>query len=93
MDKTETLLRELMGASGIPGHETEIRNLVRHYFESVGEVSPAISLSIERWYGTACRHSYGASPYLGTYPFPIRWHWQIIEYRDLLFVYFNRLYE
>ncbi len=39
MDKTETLLRELTGASGVPGHETEVRNLVRHYFESVGEVS------------------------------------------------------
>lgn len=39
MDELEVLLKKLVEASGIPGHETEVRNLVRHHFESVGEVN------------------------------------------------------
>jgi endoglucanase len=39
MDKIETLLKELTEANGIPGHETEVRKLMRHHLESVGEVS------------------------------------------------------
>ncbi len=38
MDRTEQLLKELTEAHGIPGHETDIRNLVRRYLEPLGNV-------------------------------------------------------
>lgn len=39
MDDTEKLLKELTEASGVPGYETEIRNVVRGYFQSLGEIN------------------------------------------------------
>jgi putative aminopeptidase FrvX len=39
MDSTEKLLKELTEASGIPGYEQEIRDVVRHYFTSLGELT------------------------------------------------------
>ena len=39
MDDVETLLKELAEASGIAGHETEVRRLVQRHFKSLGEVS------------------------------------------------------
>ena len=38
MDKTEKLLKELTDADGIPGYETEVRNVMRRYFEPLGEI-------------------------------------------------------
>ena len=39
MDETEMLLKELTEASGIPGHEAEVRRLIRRHFELLGDVS------------------------------------------------------
>ena len=39
MDEIETLLKELTEASGIPGHETEVRGLIQNRFRQLGEVS------------------------------------------------------
>jgi len=38
MDQTQQLLQELTEAHGIPGYETEIRALVRQYFEPLGVI-------------------------------------------------------
>jgi putative aminopeptidase FrvX len=38
MDKTEKLLKELTEANGVPGYETEVRNVIRRYFEPLGEI-------------------------------------------------------
>ncbi len=39
MDSTETLLKELTEAYGVPGYETPIRAVVRKYLEPLGELS------------------------------------------------------
>jgi endoglucanase len=39
MDSTEILLKELTEAHGVPGYETEIRAVVRHYLEPLGELT------------------------------------------------------
>jgi putative aminopeptidase FrvX len=39
MDSTETLLKELTEAYGVPGYETPIRAVVRHYLEPLGVLS------------------------------------------------------
>jgi len=39
MDEIEKLLKELTEASGVSGHETEVRELVQKHFTSLGEVS------------------------------------------------------
>jgi len=39
MDETEKLLKELTEASGVPGYEGEIRNIIRGYFKSLGNIS------------------------------------------------------
>jgi endoglucanase len=39
MDETERLLKELTEASGVPGYEAEIRNVIRRYFESLGKIT------------------------------------------------------
>ena len=39
MDETEKLLKELTEANGVPGYETEIRNVIRRYFEPLGEIA------------------------------------------------------
>ena len=39
MDETEMLLKELTEASGISGHEAEVRRLIRRHFELLGDVS------------------------------------------------------
>lgn len=38
MDETEKLLKELTEANGVPGYETEVRNVIRRYFEPLGEI-------------------------------------------------------
>ncbi len=38
MDKTEKLLKELTEANGVPGYETEVRSVIRRYFEPLGEI-------------------------------------------------------
>lgn len=39
MDEMEKLLKELTEASGVPGYEGEIRNVIRRYFESLGKIT------------------------------------------------------
>ena len=39
MDDIERLLKELTEASGIAGHETEVRHLIQNHFKTLGEVS------------------------------------------------------
>jgi len=39
MDEIEKLLKELTEASGVPGYEGEIRNIIRGYFKSFGKIS------------------------------------------------------
>jgi endoglucanase len=39
MDSTETLLKELTEAYGVPGYETPVRAVVRKYLEPLGELS------------------------------------------------------
>ena len=39
MDEIEKLLKELTEASGVPGYEGEIRNIIRRYFEPLGNIS------------------------------------------------------
>ncbi len=39
MDQRENLLKELTEASGVPGYEGEIRNVIRRYFEPLGTIS------------------------------------------------------
>lgn len=39
MDKTATLLKELTEANGVPGHEAEVRQVVRTYLEKIGDLS------------------------------------------------------
>jgi putative aminopeptidase FrvX len=39
MDSTTQLLKELTEAHGIPGYETQVRTIVRRYFEPIGELS------------------------------------------------------
>lgn len=39
MDKTETLLKELTEAHGIPGYETEVRKLIRAHLKPLGKLS------------------------------------------------------
>lgn len=39
MDEIEKLLKELTEASGVPGYEGEIRNIMRGYFKSLGKIS------------------------------------------------------
>ncbi len=50
MDRTEQLLKELTEAHGVPGHEVDIRNLVRRYLEPLGKVEQDGIGSL------ACRH-------------------------------------
>ncbi|MBI3762280.1 MAG: M42 family metallopeptidase [Chloroflexi bacterium] len=38
MDSTETLLKELTEAHGVPGHEAEVRAVVRRYLEPLGGI-------------------------------------------------------
>ncbi|MDO8578850.1 MAG: M42 family metallopeptidase [Dehalococcoidales bacterium] len=39
MDEVESLLKELTEASGVPGYEREIRDVIRRYFQEFGEIS------------------------------------------------------
>jgi putative aminopeptidase FrvX len=39
MDPTQALLKELTEAHGVPGHEAEIRAVVRHHLEALGTVA------------------------------------------------------
>lgn len=39
MDPTQALLKELTEAHGVPGHEAEIRAVVRHHLEALGAVT------------------------------------------------------
>lgn len=39
MDETEKLLKELTEVSGISGYENEVRRVMRHYLEPLGEIS------------------------------------------------------
>ena len=39
MNSSEELLKTLTEAHGVPGYETEIRSLLRHYFESLGDLT------------------------------------------------------
>jgi putative aminopeptidase FrvX len=39
MDETEKLLKELTEANGVSGYETEVRNIIRRYFEPLGEIT------------------------------------------------------
>lgn len=39
MDETEKLLKELTEADGVPGYETEVRNVLRRHFEPLGEIT------------------------------------------------------
>lgn len=39
MDAIEKLLKELTDASGISGYEAEVRNIIRKYFEPLGDIS------------------------------------------------------
>lgn len=39
MDEIEKLLKELTEANGVPGYETEVRNVIRRYFEPLGEIT------------------------------------------------------
>jgi len=39
MDEIEKLLKELTEASGVPGYEGEIRDIIRRYFEPLGNIS------------------------------------------------------
>lgn len=39
MDETEKLLKELTEANGVSGYETEVRNVIRRYFEPLGEIT------------------------------------------------------
>ncbi len=38
MDDIEKLLKELTEANGVPGYETEVRGVIRRYFEPLGEI-------------------------------------------------------
>jgi len=38
MDQTEQLLKELSETHGVPGHEAEIRSVVRHWLQEVGTI-------------------------------------------------------
>lgn len=38
MDETEKLLKALTEATGVPGYETEIRGVIRQYFQPLGEI-------------------------------------------------------
>ncbi|MDO8568116.1 MAG: peptidase M28, partial [Dehalococcoidales bacterium] len=54
MDETEKLLKELTEATGVPGYETEIRGIIRKYFQPFGEiVTDNIGSLICRKTGTA----------------------------------------
>jgi endoglucanase len=50
MDQTEKLLMELSEAHGVPGHEIEVRNLVRRYLEGIGHIDQ------DRIGSLICRH-------------------------------------
>jgi putative aminopeptidase FrvX len=39
MDKTAELLKKLTEANGVPGHEAEVRSLVKTYLEKLGDLS------------------------------------------------------
>ena len=39
MDEIESLLKELTEASGVPGYEREVRDVIRRYFQEFGEIS------------------------------------------------------
>ncbi|MBI2851602.1 MAG: M42 family metallopeptidase [Chloroflexi bacterium] len=39
MDGTIQLIKELAEASGVPGYEGEVRNVIRRYFEPLGEIT------------------------------------------------------
>lgn len=39
MDEVENLLKELTEASGVPGYEREIRDIIRRHFQEFGEIS------------------------------------------------------
>jgi endoglucanase len=39
MDDTEKLLKELTEANGVSGYEAEVRNIIRRYFEPLGEIT------------------------------------------------------
>jgi len=39
MDEIENLLKELTEASGVPGYEREIRDIIRRHFQEFGEIS------------------------------------------------------
>jgi putative aminopeptidase FrvX len=39
MDETEKLLKELTEADGVSGYEMEVRNVIRRYFEPLGEIT------------------------------------------------------
>lgn len=39
MDSIERLLKELTEASGVPGYEREVRDIIRHYFEPLGQIT------------------------------------------------------
>ena len=41
MDKTAELLKRLTEANGVPGHEAEVRQLVKTYLEKIGDLSQA----------------------------------------------------
>ncbi len=38
MDETEKLLKALTEATGVTGYETEVRSIIRQYFQSLGEI-------------------------------------------------------
>lgn len=39
MDEVESLLKELTEASGVPGYEREVRDIIRRHFQEFGEIS------------------------------------------------------
>ncbi len=39
MDEVESLLKELTEASGVPGYEREVRDVIRRHFQEFGEIS------------------------------------------------------
>ena len=39
MDKTEILLKELTESHGVPGYETDIREVIRKYMKPLGGIS------------------------------------------------------
>ncbi len=54
MDETEKLLKTLTEAAGVAGYESEVRGIIRQYFESFGEIiSDKIGSLICRKSGTA----------------------------------------